>query len=183
VDLNQLAARIDELGTDALEVSAYRHVAVGIDPRSGEGARIHGGRWNPPESFACLYLALDAETVADELHRLAARQSLRPDDLVPRELHLFDVRLQAVLDLRSVENQEALGLTIDVIRADDASACQQVGEAAHYLGVEAVIAPSAAGPGVVLAVFTDRLRPGSAVTAISSEIWTEAPPARGHASE
>ncbi|MGH2824591.1 MAG: RES domain-containing protein, partial [Thermoleophilaceae bacterium] len=32
-------------------------------PLSGAGARSLGGRWNPRESFATLYLALERETV------------------------------------------------------------------------------------------------------------------------
>lgn len=178
MELAELAARIDELGAVSLETDAYRHVAPGIDPRSGEGARIHGGRWNPPESFACVYLALDPETVAGELHRLAARQSLRPEDLMPREVHRFDLRLQAALDLRSAEAREAVGLTVEVIRAEDPAPCQRVGEAAYSLGLEGIVAPSAAGPGVVLAVFIDRLRPDSIVNATGSEVWAAPPPGR-----
>jgi RES domain-containing protein len=179
MDLEQLAGRIDALGAAVFETTAYRHTAPGLDSRSGEGARIHGGRWNPPESFPCLYLGVDPETVADELHRLAARQSLRPEDLMPRELHRFELHLQAVADLRSAEAQHAVGLTIETIRAEDPTLCQHVGESAHYLGLEGIVAPSAAGPGVVVAVFIDRLRPGSVVESRGSELWAVPPPARG----
>ena len=36
---------------------AFRHMATGWDdPLSGEGARIHGDRFNPPDKFPVLYL-------------------------------------------------------------------------------------------------------------------------------
>jgi hypothetical protein len=43
------------------------------------------------------------------------------------------------------------------------------------VGLESVVAPSAAGPGTVLAVFLEQLRPGSRLEAVSSERWDEPP--------
>lgn len=174
----ELVARVDALGATALETVAFRHVTVGANPRSGTGARIHGGRWNPPNSFATLYLGLDVETVADEFHRMARRQGLRPDDFLPRELHRFDVRLAAVLDLREAEARRAVDLSDRQLRADDPGRCQEIGEAAHYVGLEGILAPSAAGPGTVLAIFLEKLRPGSLLEPLSSEAWDTPPPQR-----
>lgn len=171
----ELVARIDALGATALETVAFRHVAVGANPRSGTGARIHGGRWNPPNSFATLYLGLDVETVADEFDRLARRQGLTPDAFLPRELHRFDVRLAAILDLREVEARRAVDLSDRQLRADDPSRCQDTGAAAHYLGLEGILAPSAAGPGTVLAIFLEKQRPGSLLEPSSSETWDTPP--------
>src|SRR5258705_248824 len=84
-----LAARVAALGAIALETTASRHVSVGTNPKSGTGARIHGGRWTPPNSFATLYLGLGVETVAAEFERAARRQGLSPEQFLPRELHRF----------------------------------------------------------------------------------------------
>lgn len=175
----ELVARVDALGATTLETVAFRHVTSGANPRSGTGARIHGGRWNPPNSFATLYLGLDVETVADEFHRLARRQGLAPDDFLPRELHRFDVRLAAVLDLREAEAQRAVDLSERQLRADDPSRCQEIGEAVHYVGLEGILAPSAAGPGTVLAIFLEKLRPGSLLEPLTSKAWDAPPPQRG----
>jgi RES domain-containing protein len=175
VPSQELVARIDALGATALETVAFRHVSIGTNPRSGTGARINGGRWNPPHSFATLYLGLDVETVVDEFHRLAARQGLTPGDFLPRDLHRFEVRLGAVLDLRTEDAQRTVDLTEVELRSDDPRRCQEVGEAAHSVGLESVVAPSAAGPGTVLAVFLEQLRPGSRLEAVSSERWDEPP--------
>jgi RES domain-containing protein len=167
----ELVARVDALGVSAIEAVAFRHVSVGTNPRSGTGARIHGGRWNPPESFATLYLALDQATVVAEFERAARRQGLAPEQFLPRELHEFEIQLAAVLDLTSTEARDAVALTEAELRADDPSRCREIGEAAHYLGLEAVMAPSAAGPGTVLAVFLEKLRPGSLLEVRRSELW------------
>lgn len=174
----ELVARVDALGATALETVAFRQVAGGANPRSGKGARIHGGRWNPPNSFATLYLGLDVETVVDEFHRMARRQGLTPDDFLPRELHRFDVRLAAVLDLREAAARQAIDLSDRQLRADDPRRCQEIGEAAHYVGLEGVVAPSAAGPGTVVAIFLEKLRPGSLLEPLSSETWDTPPPRR-----
>ena len=42
----------------SLSLIAYRNQAKGFDPRSGDGARRLGGRFNPPHSFPVLYLCL-----------------------------------------------------------------------------------------------------------------------------
>jgi hypothetical protein len=44
VDLSEVVAGLDELATTDFDGHAYRHVAVGCDPLSGEGARLVGGR-------------------------------------------------------------------------------------------------------------------------------------------
>jgi RES domain-containing protein len=171
----ELASKLDALGAGELQGVFYRHVAAGRDPRSGLGARINGGRWNPPESFSTLYLADSVETVAREFLRLARRQGLRLEDFLPRDLYTFEVRLEAVVDLRGEETRERVGLSDAELRGDDPRACRAIGEAAHYLDFEGVTAPSATGAGEVLAVFLDRLRSNSRVEPMARERW-EVPP-------
>ncbi len=168
---SELVARIDALGATPLEAVAFRHVSAGTNPKAGRGARIQGGRWNPPNSFATLYLGLDLETVAAEFQRAARRQGLSPEQFLPRELHRFDLRLSAVLDLRNKEARDAIGLSDDELKADDPRRCQEVGEAAHSLGLEGVLALSAAGSGTVAAVFLEQLRPGAVLEVIETTLW------------
>jgi hypothetical protein len=64
-----------------------------------------------------------------------------------------------------------VGLSDQELRGDIREPCQVIGEAAHYLGLEGILAPSAAGFGTVLTVFPEKLRPGSMLEVAGSETW------------
>jgi RES domain-containing protein len=64
------------------------------------------------------------------------------------------------LDLTSDGSLRAVGLSVRETANPEWEACQAVGAAAHFLGLQAVVAPSAAGTGVVIAVFEPRIRRG-----------------------
>lgn len=53
-----------------------------------------------------------------------------------------------------------LGLTLEDVEDDDWTVCQAVGEAAHFLALAGVAAPSASGVGLVVAAFEDRVKAG-----------------------
>jgi len=93
------------------------------------------------------------------------------DDFMPRHLLEFEVKLDALLDLTNLDAVKAVGLEEGHLRADDAGLCQAVGEAAHHLGREGVLAPSATGEGVVLAIFVERLLPASRFEVVSTTVW------------
>ncbi len=172
---SELLARIDALPETSFQGDAFRHVAADRHPLSGAGARLHGGRWNPPESFSVLYLALERETTVREFYRLAERQRRAPEDFLPRRMYRYDVTLTALLDLRTSEVRKRLDLSDGELAAEGATRCREIGECAHYCGREGILAPSATGHGIVLAVFFERLRPGSEVRAISSTEWIAVP--------
>ena len=171
--LPHLVDAIDRLDPVPFEGEAYRHIASKWHPLSGAGARSQGGRWNPPESFATLYLALSKETAVEEFRRMASRNGRSPDEFVPRRLYRIHLELSTVVDLTG---EEMPGSLADLnFQTSDLTATQGVGEAAQYLGREAIRAPSAAGIGEVLAVFIDRLQQDSVVEATTFETWTAAP--------
>jgi RES domain-containing protein len=134
-----------------------------------------GGRWNPAKSFAVLYLGLAEQTVVAEFHRLASQQGLQPDAFLPRTLYRFRARLSRLLDVRPIPARDTLGLS-EVASADDLRISQAIGAAAFVAGREGILAPSATGVGEVLAVFLERLQPGSELEEIDSELWEQVPP-------
>jgi RES domain-containing protein len=172
-----IAAAIDGLPLTAVSGRAFRHQAVEWHySQPGAGARTIGGRWNPPNSFATLYLGLSVDVAAAELRRLAERAGRDPADFMPRHLLEYEVELGAILDLTDTAALDALGLTDAQLRSNDAEVCQQVGEAAHHLGREGVLAPSVTGSGNVVAVFVERLLPTSRLDVVATTVW-ETPPA------
>lgn len=170
-----LVAAVDGLDPAGYDGPAYRHLAARWNPLSGAGARSQGGRWNPRESFATLYLAVDRETAIAEFERMAHRAGRRPQDFLPRRLYRYELHVVGLVDLRPEEARTVVELKDEDLHRDDPGACQSVGEAAEYTGREGIIAPSATGSGTVLAIFFDRLEPASYVRWVDYETW-EAPP-------
>lgn len=74
-----LVQRVNDLGSTPWTGTCYRHVAGQRDPLSGVGARLKGGRWNPP-GISTVYLALPAMACMAELDRLAESQNVTPND-------------------------------------------------------------------------------------------------------
>lgn len=166
-----LVASVDRLAAATYQGRAFRHIAARYPSLSGRGARINGGRWNPPESFSVLYLAMDLATVAGEFRRHATRQGLALGDFLPRTVYRYDVALTELLDVRDPVASATVGLTAADLRSDHLGPCQRVGEAAQRAGREGLLAPSATGAGEVLVVFMDSIRPTSSIEPHAIEEW------------
>jgi len=141
----------------SLAVVAYRNQAKGFDPRSGDGARRLGGRFNPPHSFPVLYLCLSRPCIVAELTRQAERQGLDVHALLPRELFEISAKLDKVLDLTDQATLEVLGIAPPDLVREDHRFTQEIGEAAHEHGFQAIRSPSATGVDHVLAIFPEQL--------------------------
>jgi RES domain-containing protein len=165
-------ARLDALLPERFDGEAFRHHDPSRNSLSGAGARTFGGRWNPPESFPVLYTGLTAEVVEAEFARMASLQGRRVGDFLPRTFVRYRVALSKVLDLRSAESREVVRLSDSDIWGDDRVRCQVIGEAAHYLAFEAILAPSATAVGDTLSVFMDRIGGESSVEVVERTTWT-----------
>lgn len=148
---------LGQLSGSALSAIAYRNQARGFDPRSGDGARRLGGRFNPPHSFPVLYLCLTRLCVVAELTRQAERQGLDVDALLPRELFQISADLDKVLDLTDTATLDALGITPSDLVREDHQFTQEIGEAANEHAFQAIRSPSATGVDNVLVIFPEQL--------------------------
>ena len=102
-----------------------------------------------------MYTALDVATVDLELERTAHRAGMTSAMMKPRRLATIRVRLSRVLDLTNPDVRAALEVSEADLTGDDPAVPQAIGETAHHLGYEAILAPSAAGTGHALAIFLD----------------------------
>ena len=127
--------------------------------------------------FGVLYVALARETATAELRRRAAQLGMPLAALAPRAMLTLGVRLRRALDVTDAAVRRAWGLTSEDLAADDYARCQEVALAARADGYEGIRYPSAAvtdgreggAPGVNLAIFADRLHPGSEVRVVRSD--------------
>lgn len=170
---DRVVSRVDRLGHTSWRDDTFRYTTARRDPLSGAGARLNGGRWNPKDLFAALYLAIPVAACMGELSRLAASQGIPEDVLLraPRSLHTIHVDSARLLDLREPTQRTAVGLVDADLTDSDWTVCQQIGHAAWFLGLQGVIAPSASGVGHVATVFEGRMDPGQ-LTVVSSEPLT-----------
>ena len=82
-----LVSAIDQLEPVPYAGTAFRHISPQYHPLSGIGARTQGGRWNPPQSFATLYLGAERETVIAEFGRIVMRSGRAANEFLPRRFY------------------------------------------------------------------------------------------------
>jgi hypothetical protein len=74
--------------------------------------------------------------------------------------------------------EQRLASTPPGLTGDDLATCQALGKAAFACGREGIIAPSATGVDSVVAIFPERLVPGSTVRDVDAEMWETVPQLR-----
>jgi RES domain-containing protein len=166
-------SKIATLTGSGLSVKGYRNQASGFDPRSGDGARRFGGRFNRPQSYPVIYLCTTRPCVVAELTRQARRQGLAVEDLLPRELWLVTVALTKVLDLTDADTLQALGVEPDELVRDDLQLTHEIGEAAHEHRFQAIRSASVTGVDDVVAILPENLA-GAVLAAELVQEWTTA---------
>lgn len=135
----------------------YRNQTPGFDPRSGEGARRFGGRFNPTRRFPAVYLCTTRPCVSAELTAQADRQGIGLEDLLPREVWSLAMKLDRVLNLADDATRLEAGLARADLMLPVHAFTQQAGEAAHERGYQAIRTASATGVDDVLVVFPENL--------------------------
>jgi RES domain-containing protein len=170
VSRRSLIERLGRVVWVPLQATVYRSTAPGYDVLSGEGARAKGGRWNPAGSFPVVYAASDVSAAALEVRRTALLYGFPLESLLPRHLATIRVSLGRVLNLHDPVGLATLGMAPEVLTDDDHRICQALGDAAHYLGFEAVLAPSAVAPASTLAIFPNSLTAQSSLELVASEL-------------
>ncbi len=153
-------------------------------PLASAGSQLHGGRFNPPARFEVLYTALAPDTALAEREGLLltavgikAARGIRTGVLLR-----IECRLTSVLDLADEQIRRRLQIGLaDLLgpwlpwntarrEADDPQAAaapsQRIGMSVYASRrFEAILCPSAKdASGCCLAIFPDRLQPGSVVT-------------------
>lgn len=143
---------------------------------TGEGARLHGARWNAPLSFAAVYASATARDCVEEALAWCARYNLPQSAGTPAVLVALECHLVTVLDLTDAATRRRIGLSRAAI-VDDRwwleqsegreSSCQAVGRAAFAAGVEAIKVPSVrVARAWNLVIFPRNLHPGSFIKMI-----------------
>ena len=120
-------------------------------PLSGEGAAVHGGRFNPKGTPA-VYLALSVEGVLLEMgHGFAHRFD-------PLTICSYEVDMDGLVDLRTAEDQERSGVSPEELAAPWANDLATGAVPASWKLARRLIAEGSAG--ILVPSFARGARPG-----------------------
>lgn len=155
--------------------SLYRSVGISYATRkdiiTGIGAKIHGGRWNPPRTFAAVYASLSPDQSLKESIATHRNYGVSPDDLLPITTIAIDVKLSLVLDMHQYLFRENKVMYWKSILNEDwgylqekgvESISQTIGRLSFEMGLEAILVPSSqVKKSSILVYFPQRKRKGS----------------------
>ncbi len=125
------------------------------DPLDMEFARRRGGRWNPPDSFATLYLNEDVVTARLNLRAFIAAWPYEPEDLrddsgpilvsvaLPRQQRVCDAHTQAGIHAAGLPRSYPLERNNGNGKVVSHARCQPMGARARKEGLRGVRARSA----------------------------------------
>jgi len=129
---------IDQFPKQEFSGSVWRAVRVGRDALEPSRA---GGRWDMG-TFEVLYTATESDGAIAEVHFHLSRQPVFPSKY---DAVLYKINLSAtkVLRFQSIDDLEPMG--VDPAHYKDVlyGRTQEIGDAAAFLGLDALIAPSA----------------------------------------
>lgn len=160
---NALIDAIEGIRSKPYRGRVWRVVRSGKDVLAPSAA---GGRWDDA-TFEVLYTSLAADGATAEMHfHLSRGQPVIPSKVA---YHLYELRVKVERALH-LEDISAVGrLGVDTARYGALSyndrhqeypRTQEVGETAHFVGFEALIAPNARWNVLNAILFADRISPG-----------------------
>ena len=136
------------------EGTVWRAVREGRDPIQGHPS---GGRWDPG-TFDVVYTALEPDGALAEINFHLSRQPVFPSK-IRFILHKIEVRTRNTLKLEDMTSLVRLGVEERRYQEVLYSRTQAIGDAADFLGFDAIMAPNARWACLNLVLFTDRLGP------------------------
>lgn len=143
---------LDALERLPFEGTVWRAVRDGRDPLEGHAS---AGRWDPG-TFEVLYTSLEADGAQAEMSFQLSRQPVYPSGL---RFQLHEIAVAARKTLRFADMRALAALAVEEARYADVAyvRTQEIGDAAHFLGFDGLMAPSARWPCLNLVLFTDHL--------------------------
>lgn len=143
---------LEQTGKSTVACDVWRITRSGRDPVRGSAAP---GRWSPGGSIEVLYTSLERDGALAEIGFRLALEPVWPSRIA-HEIHTIGVSTENTLH---VADGEALtGLGVDPVRygSFDYAGCQALAAAAHFLGFDGLLVPSARHPCRNLVIFMDR---------------------------
>jgi RES domain-containing protein len=145
------------VGPTRREAVAWRQTFSDRDPLIPNS---RGARWNPPGVDA-LYCSLSEHGAAAEHARVISQEPVTKAK--PLRMVRLRLSLGKVADLRNAEGLKELGFGPNELTGEDWGPAQVVGAAAAWLGIAAVVVPSARHTAGNIVVFVNNIGPDDLV--------------------
>jgi RES domain len=131
----------------------WRITRKGREPLRGSSAH---GRWSPNAGFEVLYTSLERDGALAEI---GYRLSLEPiwPSRIQHDLHKIEVRTEKTLHFADVAALQPLGVDPAKYPGFDYTATQAIAAAAHFLGFDGLLVPSARAPCKNLVLFIEQV--------------------------
>ncbi len=159
----ELLDRLQAIESGPWAGQTFRHM-FGDYPPEAENTR--GARWNPP-GVAAIYTSLAREGALAEAEHQIAVQPVRPR--ARRTLYTIEITLTQVLDLTDTNLLQELGVGEAELAADDMAMCHDLGGAAHWIGCDGLLVPSARSANTNLVIFPANREDGARFEISNSE--------------
>lgn len=156
---------LELLPPEPIESDVWRIVRVGREPLQSNPV---GARWDPPNGFDVLYTALDPDGANAEIYYHLNRAPVFPSSTV-YVLHTIRVRTKKTLRLSDMSALAALKVDVERYSEPDYARTQAIGDAAHFLGFDSLLVPSARWECSNLILFMDRMDPNDEPVVLASD--------------
>lgn len=162
-----LLDRLEGLAARPWQGTVWRHMFADYSP---DRPNTSGARWNP-RGVAAIYTSLERETAIAEGDHAIAMQPLRPR--AQRIVYEILIRVDAVVDISDPELLRGIGVDENDLAAVPSRACQAVGGAAAWLGLDGLLVPSARSVGANLVIFVNAQDPDAEFEVVSHQVISE----------
>lgn len=159
----QLLSAISSLSFSAFDGQVWGCTAKGYDPTATSSSP---GRW-APGSVSVLYTSLEAEGAVAEVASYLSLLSPAPRREI--ELHTLHITARRTIEIADA-NYTALDIAHDHYQKRSYQRTQEIGAAIEFLGLDALIAPSARWPCRNLIVYSSNHGFNEVVDVVKSEI-------------
>jgi RES domain-containing protein len=135
-----------DVDTGSLHDVFVRHIPHGADPLY-QPPEPADGRWQRGATVGAWYFADEPDTAWAEWYRALAGTGPPPTHAIPRDLWRWRIDLDRVALLDDDTQLARVGLAPPRPTQQQWPGCQEIGDAMHNEGYDALLVASAAGPG------------------------------------
>ena len=149
----ELLDALDAIDPQPISTTAHRVTWSSRDPLAGGTG---GGRWHPPNSFEALYTSLEEDGALAEIYHHLSKAPVKSSSSM--KVHALTISVEHALIFPNLDSLGDLGVTKDAFLKGEYERTRDIGAAARFLDIEAIIVPSRRWSCSNMVLFLDRIK-------------------------